>query len=360
MSRPAILVVALLLLLAACAAPAPAAPSVTPSPTDIWLALLERTPQPFARPLPAAEQTEIDGVYAKLDLSEPQWWLCRRCADYRPAGGIWKLSFDRGILRIYYDVTGWRSIGSYELAGDQLTIFNDVYCPEEVGEYRWNRELKTLTLEVIEDSCSFGLRAENLSQLTWESCQPWHDMIGASDHWHKPRGCEDGEALIALTATPDPASLPVMVTVHPGDSRMFARPPELYIEANVDNKPAPERFEILASPESIPYGLTRVLWGIDDWIELRFTGEYASVGVQFLGDPPTGWARVLFDGVEVWRGNTADIWNYGGRHGGYIEITGFGPGDHSLRAESVGIDYHPVTVTAFGVSLAEGVQSAAP
>lgn len=360
MGRFTLLALSLLLLLAACAAPAAPATTPSPRPTDIWLGLLERTPEPFLRALPPAEPTDIDGVYSKLDLSEPQWWLCRRCADYRPAGGIWKLSLDRGILRIYYDVTGWRSIASYTIAGDRLTIFNDAYCPDEVGEYRWRRDLKTLSLEVIRDSCSINLRGENLSQQPWESCQPWHDMIGASDHWHKPRGCEDAEALIALTPTPDPASLPVTVAVHPGDARLFATPPEIYIEANSGNKPAPVGFSIQASPASIPYGLTRILWGIDEWIELRAAGDFAAIGVQFLGDPPTGWARVLFDGVEVWRGNTHEIWNSAGRHGGYIEISGFEPGEHTLRAESVGIDYHPVTVAAFGVSLAGGVESGAP
>ncbi|MBI3158383.1 MAG: hypothetical protein HYZ26_02140 [Chloroflexi bacterium] len=356
------LLVSFCLLLAACAsragtAPAePAAPAVTPTPTDVWLGLLERTPEPLTRPLPPAERAEIDGVYSKLDLSEPQWWRCLRCADYRPGGGIWKLSFDNGILRIYYDVTGWRSIASYSIEGDRLFIFNDPYCPEDVGEYRWQRDLKTLSLEVVSDACSINLRGQNLSQQAWESCQPWHDLIGTSDHWHKPRGCEDAEALIALTPAPDPGTLTVIV--HPGDSRKYPVPPDVYVESNAASPPP--GIAIAASLESIPYGLTRVLWGINDWIEATTGKPFAAIGVQFLGDPPTGWARVLFDGVEVWRGNTAAIWSYGGRHGGYVEISGFDPGAHTLRAESVGIDYHPVTVTAFGFSYEGGVQSEAP
>lgn len=367
MSRFSILTLCASLLLAACAAPAvvdSAVPTASPSPsasltpTDIWMGLLERTPEPFLQPLPPAEPAEIDGVYSKVDFSEPQWWRCLRCADYRPGGGIWKLSFDRGILRIYYDVTGWRSIASYIVEGDRLTIFNDPICPEEVGEYTWSRDLKTLTLNVVADSCSIDLRGQNLSAQPWESCQPWHDLIGASDHWHKPRGCEDAEALIALTPPPDPGAL--TVTVHPGDSRKFPVPPDIYVASNVEERPAPDGFTVLASLESIPYGLTRVLWGIDDWIEATTSQPVTAIGVQFLGDPPTGWARVLFDGVEVWRGDTAAIWNYGGRYGGYVEVSGFGPGEHTLRAESVGIDYHPVTVTAFGFSLEGGAQSEAP
>jgi hypothetical protein len=37
--------------------------------------------------------------------------------------------------------------------------------------------------------------------------------------------------------------------------------------------------------------------------------------------------------------------------GGYIEVSGFDPGTHSLRIESLGVDYRPVTIALFGVSL---------
>jgi hypothetical protein len=136
--------------------------------------------------------------------------MCRRCADYRPAGGIWKLRFDRGVMRIHYNVTEWVSLASYEVSGDRLYIFNDPYCPEAVGEYRWALEDKwglparSLILEVISDPCSFGLRAENLSAQTWGSCLPPNEMTGASDHWHKPPGCEAPDpALLKMSLEPD-------------------------------------------------------------------------------------------------------------------------------------------------------------
>ena len=81
--------------------------------TSIWFGLQQRTPYPYTTPLPTAAIGPIDGTFAKFDESWPQWWLCRRCADYRPAGGIWKLRFDRGVMRIHYNVTGWVSIASY-------------------------------------------------------------------------------------------------------------------------------------------------------------------------------------------------------------------------------------------------------
>jgi hypothetical protein len=91
--------------------------------TNIWFSLQAQTPVPHTTPLPDSEWTPIDGTYAKLDPSLPQWWACRRCADYRPAGGIWKLQFDKGVMRIYYPITGWRSVASYIVSGDRLFIF---------------------------------------------------------------------------------------------------------------------------------------------------------------------------------------------------------------------------------------------
>ena len=107
-----------------------------PTPTDVWLALLEKSPAALATRLPEAGATPLDGIYAKIDQSWPQWWLCRRCADYRPAGGIWKLQFYRGVMCIYYDVTGWSSLASYTVSGDERHLFNDLYCYDE-GVYRW-------------------------------------------------------------------------------------------------------------------------------------------------------------------------------------------------------------------------------
>jgi hypothetical protein len=87
--------------------------AVTPSPTDRWFSFMMITPYPWSTPLPPYVVTAIDGTYAKLDPDEPQWYNCRRCADFLPAGGIWRLQLDKGIYRIYYEVTEWRSLGSF-------------------------------------------------------------------------------------------------------------------------------------------------------------------------------------------------------------------------------------------------------
>lgn len=329
-------------------------------PTDIWSDLLAQTPIPHTTPLPESEWTPIDGTYAKIDPSQPQWWACRRCADYRPAGGIWKVQFDKGVMRIYYPITGWRSIASYSVAGDRLFIFNDPYCPQEVGEYLWNLEdewnlpNRRLAIEVASDPCSIQLRGENLSNQPWYSCMPPNEMTGASDHWHKPPGCEE---IQIPPAAPSAMELRVTVTVHPGYTRDFARQPDEYVDANSEEKSSPEGISVTNSDESIPYGLNRVLWGEGDWVQASTDLAFESMGVQIYGDHTIGWARVLFDGEEVWWGDTAAIWSHLGRHGGYIEITGFYPGTHTIRVEeSMGFDYHPVTVAYFGFSHQGGVE----
>jgi hypothetical protein len=227
-----------------------------------------------------------------------------------------------------------------------------------VGEYTWKLEKRKLDLQVIEDSCSIDLRGKNLSEQVWESCIPPNEMTGASDHWHKPPGCIDGEAMILLT--PMPENISVTVRVHQGDARKFAAPPDRLVNANSEASPPPEGFTIRQSADSIPYGLTRVLWGIDDWIEITTDLPFEAMGVQFLGDPPTGWARLIFDGEEVWRGETSEIWSEKGWFGGYVEITGYQLVEHTLRVESVGIDYHPVNVNFFCFSEQDGVESETP
>ena len=362
--------VALGLILASCSSPVqqtvlPTSTALSVNPvadTSVkdWASFQQVMPVPFTTPLPDEVWTPIDGTYAKFDPSEPQWWACRRCADYRPAGGIWKLQFNQGVMRIYYNVTGWRSIASYTVSDDRLYLFNDPYCPQKVGEYIWKLEDKwglddrELILEVVDDSCSINLRGENLSEFAWSSCQPPNYMTGASDHWHKLPGCE-----IQLTppSAPEPASLDVNVIVHPGYVKKFAKKPDVYVDANKDEKYPPDGFVLTHNDDSISYGLNRVLWGEGSFVEITTELPFHAMGVQVYGDYTIGWARVLFDGQEIWRGDTAAIWAYQGRNGGYVEVSDFKPGSHTLRIESMGFDYHPVTVAFFGFSYEDGVKA---
>jgi len=192
-----VLTVTLLLVSAGCVSPQSATSPTTPelpdaeaTPTGVWAGLFQRTPFPYATPLPAPTPTILDGTYTKFELQEGTPVHCLRCPDYAPEGGTWKLSLDKGIFRIYYEVTGWRSLGSYTLSGDQLTLINDPYCPNVVGTYRWEIQEGELILEEIQDECSISLRAMNLTKLPWRSCRPPSSEAAVTDHWPKPPGCE--------------------------------------------------------------------------------------------------------------------------------------------------------------------------
>ena len=317
----------------------PAKP-VAGTPTNVWSSLLEVTPVPYASPLPASESTALDGTYARFDPAPPQWWSCLRCADYRPAGGVWRMQFDRGVMRIYYEVTGWNSLASYRISGDRLFLFNDLYCEDATGEYKWELADGNLTLEVVDDPCSFQLRGKNLSGGAWGACQ-----VEITAGVGEPRGCKD--------AVVDSMAIPALtggltVTVHQADVRLNDQTPDVLVNAAGADQSLPEGIRITYSDESILYGSNRVLWMDDDWVEVVTDAPFLTMGVQFRGDYVIGWARVLFDGDEVWRGDTSRIWSALKIHGGYIEISGFRAGDHTLRVERLKVDSRPVVVAFFG------------
>lgn len=173
-------------------------PQVAATRTDPWSTLLQRTAHPYLLPLPPTRWTSLDGTYAKVELKETPAVHCLRCPDYAPEGGIWKLNLDEGTFRIIHEMTGWKSIGSYVVtrdrwtsgAPDQVMLFNDPTCPEAIGLYTWRLEAGNLILEVIDDTCAIYLRAMNLTNLPWLSCQPPNMEAGITDHWLKPPGCE--------------------------------------------------------------------------------------------------------------------------------------------------------------------------
>lgn len=327
-------------------------PLATATSTGIWSALLKATPFAYTTPLPDAAQTPLDGIYSKIDSSPPQWWRCYRCADYRPAGGIWRLQFDHGVMRIFYDVTGWRTIASFTVSNDHLYIFNDPYCLD-TGEYIWHLDGGQLNLEAVNDQCAFDLRAENLSKESWSVCPSTND-VNAAD---VSPACQ--ENIPVPTAMAQSAST-LTVKVYGGDSRFFERPPDVAVIANAADRQPPEGIEVSYHPDAVSYGVHRVLWWNGNWIESSTDLPFKAIGVQFYGEAQIGWARVLFDGVEVWHGDTAALSEKNGRHGGYIEISGFEPGTHVIRAESLDFDYRPVTVAGFGFSYDDGVEVAVP
>lgn len=190
----------ILSLLAACAAPpaptasptgaaAGAAASAWPTALDRWLELFQRTPYPFTTPLPPATASALDGTYTKTVIKDTPTVKCRRCPEYAPEGGLWKLNFDSSIFRIYHQATGWRSLGSFSVSGSDLTLFNDPACLDVVGRYTWALAGGQLQLTAVDDPCAIALRAMNLTQLPWDSCRPPNTEAAVTGHWPAPPGC---------------------------------------------------------------------------------------------------------------------------------------------------------------------------
>ena len=168
-------------------------PSAVPTPSDGWQALFQHTPVPWTTPLPAEEPTILDATYVKVNPRLATPFPCKRCPDYALEGGLWKLSLSKGIFRIYFTVTGWRSLGSYTVSDDRIYFFNDPYCNLQTGVYQWKLENGALTLTEIDDPCSQGLRAANFIDQPWLSCRPPNREAAITDHWQKPAGCDPNE-----------------------------------------------------------------------------------------------------------------------------------------------------------------------
>jgi hypothetical protein len=167
--------ICLFFLLASCSpdagapSPPPAAEG-TPAWPDLWARIQEQDPYPYSRPLPPAEKTAVDGTYGKLDPREGTRPLCMRCMPYPAEGGLWLLRLDKGVYRIFStrSLSGWRSMGSFVISGNELVLFNDPHCMDVTGRYRWRLDSKALLLEAIEDECADGFRAITFTNYPWE------------------------------------------------------------------------------------------------------------------------------------------------------------------------------------------------
>jgi hypothetical protein len=160
------------------------------TPAEKWSALLQRQPFPYKRELPPPERTTLDGTYTKVDPKKDPQVPCRRCPDYAPEGGIWKIQFDKGVFRIIHLSSGWKSIASFTLEGDRLLLFNDPVCHETTGIYAWQAEGGQIVFRAIEDECAIRLRAMNLTKQPWLSCRPPNTEAATTGHWLEPAGCQ--------------------------------------------------------------------------------------------------------------------------------------------------------------------------
>lgn len=95
-----------------------------------------------------------------------------------------------------------------------------------------------------------------------------------------------------------------------------------------------ELIRIYASDSAHIYDPVLALTTTEQWAEGVCMVPSTMVGVQFWGDENDGWARVLVDGTERWRGNT-----YGRSPALFIrflEIRDLPPAPHVVRIEPVG------------------------
>jgi hypothetical protein len=118
-------------------------------------------------------------------------------------GGLWTLYLDKGVFKVFQQDTDFQAVGSFVASGNRLTVFNDPFCEEDltmVGTYSWEMDDNSLMLSAIQDSCSIGLRAKNLTLTRWIktpidpgqralTCQPPNREAGITDHWKKPPYC---------------------------------------------------------------------------------------------------------------------------------------------------------------------------
>lgn len=154
-----------------------------------WEELLKRKPYPHTIPL-LSKQTMIDGTYVKKAKRNGEIVPCRRCPDWLSYPGIWKLSLNKGTYRIYHEPTGWKSIGTYILTDNRIVFANDPCCIKGIGIYTWKLDDRILTFNVIDDDCAIKLRALNLMEVPWTSCQPPGIEAAITGHWPKPQGCD--------------------------------------------------------------------------------------------------------------------------------------------------------------------------
>jgi hypothetical protein len=139
-----------------------------------------------------------------------------------------------------------------------------------------------------------------------------------------------------LIQTVPVGSGPMAINIYSGDASSFGNRPELIVYANGELYPPPEGFSLKFSPDSTSWYHWRNLENSSQWFELGVTRQVTSIGVQFFADTTQGWAGLVLDGSEVWRGDTLSCFD-GTNWACYVEITGISQGPHTLRVENLGI-----------------------
>ena len=122
-----------------------------------------------------------------------------------------------------------------------------------------------------------------------------------------------------------------------GDIRSAQNPPIVFVYANPGYGTRPEGFSVTTDGTTVNYDAWIFLYD-NGWIGATKLVDVNCIGVQFWGDDNDGWARVLLDGFEIWRGDTyGTILSDPNSFVKYLEVCNLLPGKHTVRVEHMGM-----------------------
>jgi hypothetical protein len=132
-------------------------------------------PYPYTTPVPPEVVSPLDGVYVRVTplegLGQPAVALpirCLRCIPFRVEAGVSTLTLYHGRYFLHHQLSGFRSLGFFEVDGHRVEFLDDPNCPTDRGVYRWQRDGLALSLRVVRDSCPFDqLRSQDLAASPW-------------------------------------------------------------------------------------------------------------------------------------------------------------------------------------------------
>lgn len=142
-------------------------------------------PYPYASPPPRLS-TPIDGTYLRIlsldDVADvPFPTRCLRCPPFFVHSGVSTLMLHEGRYWLNHQLSGFRSMGHYEVEGHTISLLNDPHCPQDRGRYRWRvrrgpysfgANLR-LSFELLEGDCVYEeARATDLRRVPWRKINP--------------------------------------------------------------------------------------------------------------------------------------------------------------------------------------------
>jgi hypothetical protein len=152
----------------------------------------EDTPYPYTTPIPPRTRTPLDGTYLRIltieDVDGLLPFRCLRCPPFFLNAGVSTIAFHRGNYWLNHQLSGFKSLGMYTVERDRVTFFNDPWCPQDRGTYRWQVRAGALTFEPVSGTCVYEqARAKDLTESPWTKIKPCIYLI---EHlWPGPIAC---------------------------------------------------------------------------------------------------------------------------------------------------------------------------